>query len=130
MRAFSAEELTRMRAAQAEAMQDVCVWMDYAEMPDAINHPVPSWTDGAIAACGLEVLGGREQRGDRRTVVYWDAVLRLPVTFDFDLRDRVRITRQFGEVVVNPVVYDVAGPADIGPSGMLVRLRQVEPKVV
>ena len=128
MNGLMREDLEMMREAQEAAMMDTCVLMRYSEVKDAINHPVPTWTDGEISICGLKSTGGNEQRGNGRTVVRWDARLRMPLNTVIDLRDRVRIVLRFGQPCT-PIVYEVSAPPEIGPSGMVVPLMKVQPSV-
>lgn len=126
---FSNDELSGMQATQEAAMMDTCVLMRYSEMLDAINHPVPTWTDGPSTICGLDMTGGEEQRGSQRVVARWDATIRLPLDTVIDLRDRIRITHRFGQALASGLVYEIAGPAEIGPSGMVTPLKKVVPSV-
>ena len=127
MNSFRNEELERMKATQEAGMMDLCIFMRYSETPDSINHPTPTWTDDATTTiCGLDPTGGNEQRGNNRTMVRWDAKLRVPLGTTFDLRDRVRIILRFGKPCT-AITYEVSGPADVGPSGMVVPLMKVEP---
>lgn len=126
---FSEDELAGMQATQESAMMDTCVLMRYSEALDAINHPVPTWTDGESMLCGLDMTGGTEQRGSQRVIVRWDAVIRLPLDTVIDLRDRIRITHRFGQALASGLVYEIAGPAEIGPSGIVLPLKKVAPSV-
>lgn len=122
------DELEGLRATQEAAMLDTCVLMSYGETLDSIHHPVPTWTDGPLSICGLDMTGGSEQRGSQRTLVRWDAKLRLPLDTNIQLKDRVRIVLRFGRPCA-PIVYDVAGPTEQGPSGLVVPLKKTEPGV-
>lgn len=128
MKPISRTELEDMQATQESAMFDTCVLMQYSETLDSINHPTPTWTDGPVLSCGLDMTGGREQRGSQRTLVTWDAKLRLPISTVVDLRDRVRIIMRFGQPCI-PIVYELDGPPEQGPSGLVVPLKKVEPSV-
>lgn len=127
MRALQTNELSRMKVAQEEGMMDLCQILTYSETLDAINHPVPSWVDGPMTACGLDPTGGQEVRGADKIIVRWDAMIRLPLTTSFNLRDRIKIMRRFGQLVSDAIIYEIIGPADIGPSGLVIPLRKVVP---
>jgi hypothetical protein len=114
---------------QESAMMDACVLMVYSEAKDEFNHPVPTWTDGRVLTCGIDMTGGSENRQSNKTIVTWDAMLRLPLRTQFDLRDRVRMVTRFGASTDDNTVYEFAGPAQIGPSGMQVPLKKVEPRI-
>lgn len=126
---FSDDELDGMQAAQEAAMMDTCVLMRYSEALDSINHPAPTWTDGPSILCGLDMTGGAEQRGTQRVLVRWDAMIRLPLHTALDLRDRIRVTHRFGQAMASGLVYEIAGPEEKGPSGMVVPLKKVVPSV-
>lgn len=128
MNPISRDELEGMQETQEAAMFDTCVPMKYSEVLDSIGHPTPTWTDGDLQPCGLDMTGGREQRGSQRNLVTWDARLRLPIGSDLGLKDRVRIVLRFGRPCT-PIVYEVDGPAEQGPSGLVVPLKKVEPGV-
>jgi len=128
MNPISRDELDRMQTTQEAAMLDTCILMRYSETMDSMNHPVPTWTDGPVLPCGLDMTGGREQRGSQRNLVTWDARLRLPINTDLNLKDRVRIILRFGQPCV-PIVYELDGPPEQGPSGLVAPLKKVEPSV-
>lgn len=128
MRILQPAELARMRMAQESAMMDTCVLMRYGETFDPMHHPVPSWTDGPVLACGLNMSGGEELSSDGRVLVSWTASLRLPAGTLLDVRDRVRMVLRFGQVC-EQIIYDLAGPAQEGPSGLVARLRATNPRV-
>lgn len=126
---FSNDELTGMQATQESAMMDTCVLMRYSETLDSINHPLPTWNDGEATKCGLDMTGGSELRGNQRILVRWEAMLRLPLHTTIDLRDRVRITHRFGQALATELVYEISGPAEVGPSGIVLPLKKVVPSV-
>lgn len=128
MRNMGVDELERLRMHQEEVMQDTCVLMRYSETFDAMHHPVPAWTDGPMLACGLRQTAGQEVSADGRVLVSWPATLRLPIGTRIDLRDRVRIVLRFGQACT-PMVYGFAEPAQEGPSGLVIRLKNTDPRV-
>jgi hypothetical protein len=128
MKAFSATELNHMQDTQKSAMMDVCVLMHYSEVADLLNHPVPTWTDGEILNCGLDMRGGEEQAGDGRIIVKWEAIMRLPIDTTLNLQDRIRILERFGHSTI-PITYQIVSPVQQGPSGLRVRLQRVEPSI-
>ncbi len=128
MRPISASQLERMGNAQEAAMLDTCVVMRYSETFDAMHHPVPAWTDGPILPCGLDMTGGDEIGGDGRVLVTWSASLRLPLDTVLDLRDRIHVVMRFGQAC-GDMVFDIAAPVQVGPSGLVVRLRSTDPKL-
>jgi hypothetical protein len=115
-----------MRSTQEAAMMDTCMVMPQSEAVDAIGHPVESWADGALTKCGLDPTGGQELRGTDKTVVRWDARIRLPLGTAYEPKDRIKMVRRFGQIC-DEIIYEIIGPADIGPSGLLLPLRKVSP---
>lgn len=127
MQAFSNTELERMQTAQESAMMDACVPMRYSETRDELNHPVGSWEDDDEIVCGLDMRGGDERTGDGRVLVSWDAMLRLPIETVLDLRDRIRIIERFGTELETEIIYQIVAPPQQGPSGLLVKLKKLDP---
>lgn len=127
MDVFSGSELDGMKAAQESAMMDTCVLMRYFNLPDGMNHPVPSWVDGSDLRCGFDATEGDELSTSGRIVERWDATLRLPLGTVLNLRDRVRVTSRFQQPC-EPMVFDITS-AFAGPSGLVARLKYVAPRV-
>lgn len=128
MRALTPIELQRMRATQDSAMMDCVVLMPYSESKDSLNHPVPSWApDGPILNCGIDMTGGEEIWQGGKVVVTWQARIRLPLGTKFDLRDCVRVVIRYGQPTDNNTVYGFDGPAQEGPSGIVVPIKKVQP---
>jgi hypothetical protein len=118
-----------MKQTQESVMMDTCVLKRYSETFDAMHHPVPAWTDGPVLACGLDMTGGEEVDGNGRVLVRWSATLRLPRGTMLDLRDRIRVIGRLWMMSSNPIEYQIAGPAQEGPSGLVVRLQNTNPRV-
>lgn len=124
---FSTDDLTGMRTAQVAHMMDTCVFQACVETGDTFRELVLSWpVDGAEIACGLDMKPGSERHGTETTALRWDATLRLPITAAPDAKDRVKITKRYGEALAAPLVYDIVGPIQRGPSGIRLLLRRVE----
>ena len=129
MRAFTTRELDHMRETQESAMQDIGVIMTYSEAQDALNHPVPTWTDGDIVPCGLDPTGGKERSGRSGIVETWEAMIRLPLGKSIGQRDRIRILERYGEGESSAITYEIAGSIQQGPSGIEVPVNRVVPGV-
>lgn len=130
---FSAAELDRMQVVQAGTLMDQCELLRRADgVADAYGIPTPSYTVVATVACGLEhssikvdtsnEAGGSERLGTQAPTE--DRLLRLPRDTEVSNVDRVRITRRFGEKAA-PVIYEIVGTPQLGPSGLLVRVQRV-----
>lgn len=124
---FSHDDLVGMQETQTGHMMDAVMLMKYTETKDAMNHGVASYVDNRVLQCGINMTGSREDQRTDKGLVTWDASLRLPLRTVFDLRDRVRVLWRFGEPSDDNTVYEFAGPAKIGPSGMVVPLKKVAP---
>jgi len=129
MRAFTSTELSRMRSTQDSAMQDVCRIGAYRESMDGYGNPDTSspgtlWTYGGEQICGLQHVRPRETQasGD---VPLIDARLRLPIGTAIDERDRIRIERRYGEALPAAQVFEIVGPVQRGPSGLVLGLRLI-----
>lgn len=110
-------------------MQDVCRIGAYRESADEYGNPDTSspetlWTYGEEQICGLEHVRPRETlaSGD---VPLIDARLRLPIDTEIDERDRIRIEQRYGEALSKTQVFEIVGPVQCGPSGLVLLLRLV-----
>lgn len=128
MRAFDATVLTRMRETQDSAMQDLCVILGYDEMTDGYGLPKPIYGANPIEVdCGLELVDPDEEQ-ESGDVAVIDARLRLPIGTVLDVRDRIRVIERYGEQLGAPdvLLFEIEGPAQRGPSGLVLRLRLVD----
>jgi head-tail adaptor len=123
---FSSSELATMRSAQTGHMLDTCVIQTYGRTINSFGEPVETWTDAVgTTACGLDMRPGSETWGADKTVVTYDATLRMPITTTIDVKDRVKITKRFDEAIT-AVVYEIYGPIQRGPSGIRLLLKRIE----
>ena len=125
MRHFTSTELTRMRATQDSAMQDTCRIGAYTSADDAYNLPSVTYVYGDLVVCGLDLMRPNEQHASGEVPVI-DAILRLPLATVIDERDRIRIEQRYNEELTTPLVFEIEGPVDRGPSGLRLDLRQVD----
>jgi hypothetical protein len=124
---FSASELSEMRATQDEHMMDTCKLQACVETENSFGELVQTWpVDGDAIACGLDTKPGLERHGPEHTIVDYDATLRLPIATTMSAKDRVKITKRFGEALDTALVYDIVGPIQRGPSGIRVLLKRTE----
>lgn len=124
---FSAADLTNMRAAQVEHMMDTCVLQAVVETADTFGDLVLTWpVDGSALTCGLDMRPGSERWGVDKTILQYDASIRLPITSAPSSKDRVKVTKRHGEALGAPLIYDIVGPIQKGPSGIRLLLRIVE----
>ncbi len=123
---FSTADLTNMRAAQEAHMMDTCCIQTVTQTGDSFNQLVETFTDGDDLPCGLDMRPGSERHGIDKTVVTYDATLRLPITATPDVKDRIKISKRFGEALGAALIYNIVGPIQRGPSGIRLLLKRIE----
>src|SRR5690606_35182941 len=120
---FSADELQGMRDTQETHMMDTCVLLTRTtDTLDEYNRPAVSYAESNPVPCGFDPTAAKEVM-DNAQVAVTDARLRLPLSADVTGLDRVRVTHRFGEALDTPVVFDVIGEPERGPSGLVLNLR-------
>ena len=124
--AFTDADLTSMRDMQDAHMLDTGLVQAVTVTGDTFGQQVESWTDGSTIACGLDMRPGSERHGTDKTIVEYDATVRLPIETTVDLRDRFKVTKRFGEALATALVFDIVAPIQRGPSGIRLLLRRRE----
>ena len=114
-----------MRSTQDGAMQDVCRVGAYTSVDDAYNLPSVTYVYGDEMICGLDLMSPTEQQASGEVPAI-NAKLRLPLATAIDERDRIRIEQRYNEELDTPLVFEIEGPVDRGPSGLVLDLRQVD----
>lgn len=123
---FSTEDLTLMREAQTDHMMDECYIQALTQTFNSFGEEINSWADsGAAIACGLEMQAGSETREDDKTVVMYDAILRIAITDVPAETKRIRVVKRHGETLSTPIVYEIRSPIQRGPSGNRILLNKV-----
>ena len=111
-------------------MMDECVIQIRTDTENEYGEQEASYTDGTTYACGLRFMSPRsgEEPGAEMTVTTTRAFIRLPRAAygSFTERDRIKVTKRYGEALGAPLVFDVAGPVQVGPSGLQVEVKRVE----
>lgn len=127
---LTAAELASMRAAQVAAMNDTCTLRTWTPTVDAFGSEVEGWTDRTGVRCGLDVSSTRqkERRRSDGTISISTATLRLSLADGVTVgaKDAVLITHRHGEALATPLRYQVDGAPEVGPTGVVVRLVEVE----
>lgn len=133
-RVFEPAELERMRDVQAGAMMDECEILRRSVVStDAYGMPVELWTVLTATRCAIshsntaqgvmaEALGSASQGTQ---VAIEMRLIRLPRHTDIQTTDHVRLTHRFGDVLAEPVDYEIVGEPQAGPSGLICRLQKV-----
>lgn len=125
---FDSAHLAWMRQTQQNHMQDIYHRMAFTAGQDAHNQetaaPVEDQTDRLF---GLEMQPGSEPARDKVIELRWDATGRFPLDAEFDTRDQVKVIKRYGEVLAVPLVFDIVGPIQRGPTAVRLRLSKVLP---
>ena len=124
---LSAADLAFMRTVQIDHMPDTGNVQSVSATQDAFGQMVETWpTNSADIACGLDMRPGSERHGKDKTVIEYDATVRLAITTSVDLRDKFRVTKRFGETLSTALVFEIISPVQRGPSGIRLLLRRIE----
>ena len=67
---------------------------------------------------------GIERHLTDKTLLEYDATIRLPIASTPDPIDRIKITKRFGEDTTD-IVFEIVGPIQRGPSGIRLLLKKV-----
>ena len=122
---FSEDELARMQVAQESAMMDRCILLTkYEQGRDGHNNPIYGEAKSRELICGLDPTASQEIP-DGSEVVLIDARLRLSLSTESSIRNisRVKIVKRFGVILDPPLIFEVVGLPERGPSGIVLNLR-------
>lgn len=123
---FTSTDLTNMRTGQTDHMQDTGNMQPISTSTDTFGQVVESWpSNSADVSCGLDMRPGSEVRGIDKTVIKWDATVRLPITTTVNIRDKFRVTKRFAESLSTALTFEIVSPIQRGPSGIRLLLRIV-----
>ena len=124
---FSTADLTNMRECQALHMMDECKIQAVVQTKNTMNELVETWpVDGAAIDCGLDPRPGLERHETDKSIINYDATLRMPYASVPTPNDRIKITKRYGTALGVPLVYDIVGPIQQGPSGIRILLKKIE----
>jgi hypothetical protein len=116
-----------MRSIQEGHMQDECVILHYAPGTDSHNEDVAGYVaDESTTICGLDMRPGDERHTPQYTALVYDATVRLPIGTVIDAKDRLSITKRYGETLEEPLGFEIVGPVQQGPSGIRLKLKKVK----
>ncbi len=107
-------------------MMDTCKFGTCTQTADTHGQLVETFAYGADVVCGLDMRPGSERHGVDKTVLEFDATIRLPIASAPDPKDRVKVTKRFGEALGTELVYNIVGPIQRGPSGIRLLLKIIE----
>lgn len=122
---LSAKDVKTVRATQVSSLPDTCYIQALTQTTNTYGEVVESWADsGAAFACGLEMQSGSEVRKSDKTVVNYDAILRVAITSLPLEAQRIRVTKRHNETIT-AIIYDIASPIQRGASGNRILLNKV-----
>ena len=125
MNELSTTELSRMRAAAEETMNDLCIISRY--LPDAadeFNVREDNWEDDIEEViCGFKIAQNKEAM-DESEVIMIDAELRLPHDVEFGRRDKIRLTYRLGEFILrdDQPTFRIVGQPIHGHAAVVLKL--------
>ena len=123
---FIAADLTNMRSTQDAHCMDTCNLGTCTQTADSFQQLVETFAYGADVVCGLDMRPGSERHTADKTVINYDATVRLPIASSPSTKDRVKVTKRFGEALGVALVYNIVGPIQRGPSGIRLMLKKIE----
>lgn len=116
-------DLVLLRATQQSVMFDTCKVLTYSSTTDALGNPVPAYTSGSAISCGFRTITAREIQ-ESGYVPILDGEMRLPVGTIITSKDRIQLTKRYGENITAQT-YEIVGPAMMGPTGYRVSVKLV-----
>lgn len=123
---FTAQDLASMREAQYGHMQDSGYFQALTRTYNSYGEEVNFWTDiGSEISCGLEMMSGSEIQASDKTIVEYDAVLRVAINELPSELYRFRVTKRHKESLATPLVFDIVSPVQRGVSGNRILLKKV-----
>jgi hypothetical protein len=124
---FDATDIANMRSCQVLHMMDTAVLQTYTTHVNSFNEDDPTYVDAATShSGGLDMRPGSERHGQNYTLLEFDASWRVPVNFSFNVRDRIKVTKRLGETLAIPLIFEIVGPQQLGPSAARLLLKRVE----
>lgn len=124
---IDSNQIAHFRERQAASLMDTCHRLVHSYTTNDTNEQIDSYAESNTdIPCGLEQLTGSEIRRDKDIIVSYDAKIRLLITQTFEVGDRVKITKRFGETLSTAIIYDIVSPAQRGPSGIRYLLKKVD----
>jgi len=122
---LDSNQLSHFRERQAVSLMDTCHRLVYSRTYNDYNEPVEIWTESNTdIPCGLDMRPGEERGRDKDTIVSYDATLRVSLTTAFVEKDKVKITKRFGESIT-AIEFEINSPAQRGPSGIRFLLKKI-----
>lgn len=123
---LQSSQLSHFRERQLSSLMDTCHKLTYSRSTNDYNESIDTYTeDNTDRPCGLDQGAGNETRRTQDTLLEYDAVIRLPLSENWNEKDRIKVTKRFGETLSTPIIYDIVSPIQRGPSGIRMLLRKI-----
>lgn len=122
---FSESELEAITATVEDSMLDLCTIDAYTEEAGELNEPLVTYVSGRPTACRYRATTGVSRPGSGYELAGIDGVLHLPLDTVITNRDRVTITRRFGQRLTSVHTYDVVGDPSPGIASLEVKLQEM-----
>lgn len=129
MSLIDSRDLAMMRADQTDALWDTCIVQTQSVAVDSYGQGIETFTDGSAIACRFVPWAGGELREINRsdgTITVIRAEVRLPLGTTVTAKDRIKITKRFGETLTTALVFGANEPGAIGPTCVTVNLKDVD----
>ena len=105
-------------------MYDSCRIWARTDGVDRYSRAKPGYTAApALTPCGFDPTGGQEVMNGAEVEIA-DAALRLPVGTAVKAEDGIEVTHRWGDALAPTLKFYITGPPEIGPSGIVVKLRE------
>lgn len=114
----------RARAAFLGAMTDTCRVCAYSETQDVRGELTATYTAGSEVTCAFRPGASAESAGDA-TKATATAEIWLPLATTVTRRDRIRVTKLWGETLATPLEYGVVGDPRKDVGRLILQVREV-----
>ena len=126
---LTAADLVIMRAAQTQSLMDTCVVQTQSVTVDTYGQGIETFTDGSAIACRFvpsNRVAASEVNRTTSTITITPATVRLPLGTTVTPKDRVKITKRFGETLGTALIFGVDAVSTQGPTCITVTLKDVD----
>jgi hypothetical protein len=110
MRAFNSVELARMQANTIQSFQDICTIDTLSVTRNPLGEELKTYTSSSDIVCGFEMVGGDEQSKNQLIITQTKAIVKLPVTQNPTIKDRITIKKING-VSITPIQFEITSEA-------------------
>jgi head-tail adaptor len=108
-------------------MSDTCHILAYSETQDVRGEVTAAYTAGSATACAFRPGSSSEAASAEMTKAAATAEVWLPLATTVTRRDRIRITKLWGDTLAAPLEYDIVGDPRRDVGRLICQLREVAP---